>query len=366
MRLPSVSKIYCLLRTTSAPQTAIEKLNEALQEQYSTHIASSTEIHPLLSDLSKPDFDLPGPMFQKLQAETTHIIHCAWDVNFALPVRSFEPQLAALQNLVNLSLSSSFTQPAHLLFCSSVGTAIATSAQCPSEEVTIPEDPIKELTDASPTGYARSKIIAERMLERAVLDGARAVILRIGQIIPSQNSGSILWNPNEMIPLLIRSALSTRSLPETPGGGDRCSWIDVDSLSKTILDISHLDRVISGEEGMERPHLVYNLVHPRPCSWKADFLPALKKAGLVFEVVDWQTWLKKLRSSEEDIKKNPSRKLLAFWEAQNINGEGKKIKFETAAAQEQSDAMKNMGGVVNEEYVAKLLDAWRIVWSVST
>jgi thioester reductase-like protein len=366
MRLPSVSKIYCLLRTTSAPQTAIEKLNEALQEQYSTHITSSTEIHPLLSDLSKPDLDLPGLVFQKLQAETTHIIHCAWEVNFALPVRSFEAHLAALRNLVNLSLSSSFTQPAHLLFCSSVGTAMATSAQRPSKEVTIPEDPIKELTDASPTGYARSKIIAERILERAVaLDGARAVILRIGQIIPSQNSGSMLWNPNEMIPLLIRSALSTRSLPETPGGGDRCSWIDVDSLSKTILDISHLGRVISGED-MERPHLVYNLVHPRPCSWKADFLPALKKAGLVFEVVDWQTWLEKLRSSEKDVKKNPSRKLLAFWEAQKIYGEGKEIKFETAAAEGQSDATKNMGRVVDEEYVAKLLDAWRIVWSVST
>ena len=244
---------------------------------------------------------------------------------------------------------------------------MSTSAQRPSQQVTIPEDPIKELTDASPTGYARSKIIAERMLERAVvLDGARAVILRIGQIIPSQNSGSMLWNPNEMIPLLIRSALGIRSLPETPGGGDRCSWIDVHSLSKTILDISHLDRVISGEEDKERLHLVYNLVHPRPCSWKADFLPALKKAGLVFEVVDWQTWLEKLRSSEKDVKKNPSRKMLAFWEAQNIDGEGKEIKFETAAAEGQSDATKNMGRVVDEEYVAKLLDAWRIVWSVST
>src|SRR6202011_2495587 len=109
-----------------------------------------------------------------------------------------------------------------------------------------------------------------------------------------------------------------------------------DSLSKTILDISHLDRVISGKEHLERPHLVYNLVHLRPCSWKDDFLPALKKAGLVFEAVNWQTWLEKLRSSEKDVKKNPSRKLLAFWEAQSVDGEGKEIKFETAAAEGQS------------------------------
>jgi thioester reductase-like protein len=362
IELPSVSKIYCPLRVTSQNQTAVDRLKEALQERNLSHILSSSKVYPLEADLSKQNLGLPSPVFQQVQVKTTHIIHCAWEVNFALPVTSFSPQLATLQNLINLSLSSPFSQPAHILFCSSVGTAMATPAQHPSTEVVIPEAPIKELTDASPTGYARSKLIAERILESAVTaHGSRATILRIGQIIPSQKSGSQLWNPNEMIPLMIRSALSTGALPDTPGSADGCSWIDVDTLSRTILDIGNTDRVSSEQGESKKSQLVYNLVHPRPLSWKDDFLPGLKAKGLDFEVVDRKTWLEKLRTSEKDIEKNPSRKLLAFWEAQGTSG-GKELKFETKAAEAKSEAMRRMGKVVDEEYVAKLLHAWRAVW----
>jgi hypothetical protein len=40
----------------------------------------------------------------------------------------------------------------------------------------------------------------------------------------------------------------------------------------------------------------------------------LKDAGMAFETVNYGTWLEKVRGSEEDVKKNPSRKLLDFWE----------------------------------------------------
>jgi thioester reductase-like protein len=261
-----------------------------------------------------------------------------------------------------MSLSSPFAQPAHLLFCSSVGTAMATPAPYPGAEVIIPETPINDVGDASPTGYARSKLIAERMLEKAVAyDGARATVLRIGQIIPSPKSGSMLWNQNEMIPLMVHSALSIGVLPNNPSVNDQCSWIDVDSLSRAILDIGGLGRGVPEQRVSEESQLVYNLVHPRPFSWRHDFLPALKVAGLDFEAVERQTWLEKLNNSEKDIEKNPSRKLLTFWKAQNID-EGGKVKFETIEAESRSEVMQNMARVVDEEYVAKLLHAWRTVW----
>lgn len=199
------------------------------------------------------------------------------------------------------------------------------------------------------------------MLETAVKNyGADAMILRIGQIVPSavEGEGTMLWNPNEMIPLTIRSALSTGTLPDTPGNEDACSWIDLGTLSRSILELAGLTEDSSGNQ-----QLVYNLVSTRPFSWKSDFLPGLKKAGLNFEVVEREEWLRKLKGSSADVEKNPSRKLLGFWEAQSGGiSEDRKVIFVTKEAERQSETLRNMGNVIEGDYVARLLSAWKEVW----
>ena len=231
--------------------------------------------------------------------------------------------------------------------------------------ITIPSLPIPLLTSASPTGYARSKLIAEKILESASQTyGADITILRIGQIIPAKEMGSQLWNVNEMIPLIVRSAITCGVLPDIPGnGGDSCLWIDGETLAKTILEIGNLDEGLDREssfvKGKER--LVYNIVNPRPISWIRDFLPALKNAGLVFEVVGRKEWLERLRGSEDNVEKNPSRKLLGFWSGQGKGGE-KEVRFETAEAEEKSRSLRDGGAVVDREYVKKLVSAWTKAW----
>lgn len=224
----------------------------------------------------------------------------------------------------------------------------------------IPEGPILDLSYASPTGYARSKLIAERMIENAVTaSGANATILRIGQIVPAKTSGSQLWNPNEMIPLMVRSALTSGTLPETPGSSDQCSWIDVDALSKSILEVGNLDELSGTNESTQ---LVYNLVHPRPFSWRNDFLPALKSAGVDFTITSWNDWLENLRKSDSDVVKNPSRKLLGFWEEMAKSDGKTAITFETKAAEERSEAVRMAERLLAEDYVPNLVKAWKAVW----
>lgn len=198
------------------------------------------------------------------------------------------------------------------------------------------------------------------MLELAVKEyGADATILRIGQIVPSsvEDEGTMLWNPNEMIPLTIRSALTTGALPDKPGNEDTCSWIDMGTLSRCILELAGLT-----ESSSENKQLVYNLVSPRPFSWKNDFIPSLREAGLKFEVVGREEWLKKLKESSVDAEKNPSRKLLGFWEAQGGGDEDRKVVFVTKEAERRSEGLRNMGKVIEGDYVARLLSAWKEVW----
>lgn len=369
-----VSKIYCLVRPSHPSQTALERLNIALQGHGLS--LSFSKIHPIFADLSKENFNLPSTTIHKLKSETTHIIHCAWAVNFTLSVQSFVPQLAGLYNLIDLSLSTH--SPTRLLFISSIGAAI-TGPSADQEITMIPESPAP-LTHLPTTGYGCSKLIGERMVEAAASSyNARATVLRVGQIVPCLTEGSHLWNPNESIPLLVRTALTTGSLPRSmsAGGMDLCSWIPVDITSKAILEIGFYvggpgcngnikDKAASDIYVQES--LVHNLVHPRPFSWVKEFLPALKKSGLVFETVDYRTWLDKVKSSEADVKKNPSRKLLAFWETQakaasnsvgNTSGE---VLFATKRSENISQTLRSAERFVDSGIVKALVDAWKEVW----
>lgn len=358
MQRPGSSKIYCAIRQTRATgleEIAQHRVDEEMRRQgfFTSNISfrEEVEIICLFMDLSKEDFGLPEETFAELRNEVTDIIHCAWNVNFVLPVNAFEDQMQGLRNLVNFSLSSPFQEPPALLFCSSIGVAMATPRN--SKSVTIQEAEIESLTDASPTGYARSKLVAERILRDAVEEyGAVASVLRIGQIVPSPNSGIMLWNTDEMIPLIVRSAITVGVLPDSPGpgAGDACSWIDVGTLASTMLEIA-------------RSKLVYNLVSPHKISWKTEFLPALMKVGLEFEIVDWKDWLEKLKEANEN---DPSRRLLSFWE-ENANGmtegEGKgNIEFDCKGAKAESKTFALTDRVVDGEYVKNLLQAWRAVW----
>lgn len=188
--------------------------------------------------------------------------------------------------------------------------------------------------------------MAEKVVEKAVTDsGARATILRIGQIIPSQSAGSKLWNPSEAVPLLLRSALTTVVLSDSIGGGEMCSWLPVDTLAKRILDLADFQArgdCIGFETAGERKQLVYNVVHPHPFSWVESFLPALRSARFQFDVVSYAAWLDRLASSEKDLEKNPSRKLPGYWEKEHDArhfGHGK-LKFETKEAERKSRTLR--------------------------
>jgi thioester reductase-like protein len=349
-----VSKVFCLVRTSKG-QSASTRLEEALAQRKLSIV--SPKVIALSADLSHPNLGIDTETLELLK-ETTHIIHCAWAVNFALPLQSLEPQLAGLHNLTALSLSVKASSPAKVFFCSSVGTAMG--ALRSDGLTTIPEAPIEDLSYATKTGYSRSKLVAEHIIENAVREvGAHATILRIGQIIPSTSSGSQLWNPSEMIPLMVQSAMIINALPESLSNRESCSWLDVDTLAKTILELSGLDMI----DQPPNNQLVYNLVHPRPFSWSQSFLPALKAAGLQFESVPYEEWLKRLTRSEQDTKKNPSRKLLGFWEESNSGDEKKGgLKFDTQITESHSKALRGASAAVDGKIVKALVDAWRAVW----
>ncbi|KAI1312029.1 putative NRPS-like enzyme [Xylaria venustula] len=376
----NVSTIYALIRRpdrSGAPGTAKERLQDSLRNK--GFDASLRKIVPLYHDLADARFALEqADRYTELSTQVTHVIHCAWPVNFAIPLQAFEPQFEGLKNL--LAFCAASPRRPSLFFCSSVSVATA------AEKEIIPSAPISVSKWCGPHGYAQSKLVGERMIERVARSGAvpGAKVLRIGQITPGRRRGTKLWNPSEATPLMIRAA-STASevgaLPVFPGGSNRdlCSWIEADTLADTILDIAGITVTSSSanaaaeeqEKGKiengrrfeyHEQQLVYNLVNPCPFSWRNDLLPSLRRCGLDFEVVPWAEWLVRLEDSTRDATVNPSRKLLEFWrrmgDDSDKEGGGGGITCDTTAAQAMSPALRDASRVVDGLLLEQIVEAW--------
>ena len=315
---------------------------------------SLKKVVALYHDLTQENLGLKTPaLYNQLKSDVTQIIHCAWSVNFAIPLSAFEPQLLGLHRL--LAFAANTAQNARLVFCSSVG--VAQSAKDPAR---IASAPIPSLDDCPSMGYAQSKLVGERIVESAVRSGANATVLRIGQIIPGRHRGKKLWNPTEAVPLMIRSASkdSAGALPVLDTVRDACSWIEADTLADTILELAGIEdngRVMDPVQA--EGELVYNVVNPREFSWNNELLPALRGAGLEFETIPWQEWLQRLASSTADVHVNPSRKLLGYWSKQSQREHA--LTFDTAATEAASSALRGAFRVVDDNFIEQIVDAWK-------
>ena len=278
-------------------------------------------------------------------------------MNFNLGIRSFEEQhIKGVHNLIRFSLSVSTPTPARFFFCSSVSTALGTSPPA-----IIPETPIFDLKAALPQGYARSKLVSEHIARNAAQDaGALTRILRIGQIVGDGKVG--LWNDTEAIPLVIRSALTLKTLPALD---ETESWLPVDTLATVILELAGLstDAIPFSDSDTD---LVYNLENPHTFSWTDSLLPELHRSGLEFSTVPVSEWLQNLRDYDTnggDPERNPAIKLIDHFE--RTYGEKKKagnVKFEIKTAEKHSPALRETPRLVKDGYIRKFMKVWLEKW----
>ena len=383
---PTIRKIYCLVRGPSPTKRVLDTLSEKGLHLDAT---SKSKIIALTADLSQSDLGL-GNTFKVIQDSVTIIVHISWPVNFNLPLRTFEPHLAGLRNLIRLSMSVPGPEPARLFFASSVSVAFNAPADRP-----VPEAPIDDFALADGMGYAQSKLVGEHMVLNAARAGARSYVLRIGQVVGDSSAG--IWNDREAIPSMIRSALALGALPKL---GRSCSWLPVDTLATAITELCEAvdEKPLPRDLDAVDPPVIYNMVNPHEFSWD-DLLGELKNTGLNFKSVATGDWLDMMRKSAAngDVEKNPAVKLLDYYEREYaareagsyksqgvvngltngftnglVNGAGKKLeangqkasglRFDTTMAQEDCAILRAPPRLLEDGYINKFVAAWLPKW----
>ncbi|CAK7204519.1 putative NRPS-like protein biosynthetic cluster [Sporothrix eucalyptigena] len=379
-----VERVTCLVRGPHG----LKRIHGSLKER-GLDLGTSRSITRKLVVLEAPNLGDPllgldAYDYSGLVADTTTIIHAAWPVHFGLSATSFEPHIAGLHNLLQLSLQVPSRKPARVLFASSISAAFNVQRSENGDATVVPEGPLESLNDASSgMGYAQSKLVGERICEAAALQGANVSVLRIGQITGDTEHG--IWNDREAVPLLVRSALELKMLPLLNDEKGRCEWVPVDVVAAACIEISltmkgtasgaSTPKAANGTNGVHKVASAdtpkaryYNINTPHVLSWNDEVLAEFKAAGLDFETVSFDEWLSKLRAHGEAIgadsvgKRLPAFKLADHYQRTYGGSSEAGLRFSIDKARHDSPTLAGCPNIADSKLAGKYLKAWLAKW----
>nr|VWP02499.1 M protein type 1 [Ganoderma boninense] len=346
LRDDSVGKVYAFNRRGTQ---ALERQHARFRERgLDESLLSSTKFVMVEGALDAENFGLESALLDEIRASITHILHNAWTVSFVLSLRSFETDLRGTRNLIDLALSSPYSEPPRFLFISSIGVFARCSLPPPIPEVLL--DP----SSAIGAGYPESKWVVEQVLHRASeRSGLPAVVVRLGQVIGNK----VGWNEREWFPALVKSALFTRCLP------------DVDGTVSSFIPGYTAARAFAEMRNSSEP--ILHLVHPHAVPWRSIITPIAAELGV--PLVTYNEWLAALvrtagaegsSQAVEAMQKNPALRLLDFFR------EGKHVKegheplglphLSPEKAKSASETLATMPAI-SEAEVKAWVAAWRSV-----
>ena len=351
IQTPEVIRVHCLNRYPSA-------LPRQLASLRSQNLAFDPDKTHLIScNLAGSQFDLSDDLYSLLSENVTHIIHNAWEVNFNLPLSSFESHLRAVNNICDFAVRSSHKAP--IIFVSSISSVANPRsqflAQRGHENLSVPQEAITDLSAPLEMGYAESKLIAENLF---VTSGIPNIVARVGHIAgPSMPSGR--WNQDDWISSVITSSVYLGKIPSTLGNQDSITWIPVDKVADILLEITLAEDREKKVRGEIPKTEVLNVLNPRRSSWSAILPFIVKNWNTALQIVSLEAWLNVLRESsldsEEDQLKNPALRLLGFLET--LMKDEQQVQFATTKAEARSPTLANIEAIGEKDF-RKWMNGW--------
>ncbi|OTA57463.1 NAD(P)-binding protein [Hypoxylon sp. EC38] len=287
----NVDRVYCLVRADS-DETATRRVRKALTDAHLLDTLAPSQLEKIVAlsgNLSAANLGLSKEAYEKVRDSVATVIHNAWAVNFNMQLASFEtPSIASVLHLLNLTRQSRQKMKPRFVFISSIAT-VANAQVTPIAESSHGWGAVGD------TGYAQSKWVAEELCTYAAQhsgeSGPNIQIIRVGQI--------------------------AGALPVIEGNDETHYWLLVDVCASAVvqLALSH-DRTSTPS--------IFHISSTEALRWNAEFLPALKKAGLQFEELPQREWLDRLEKSDSDIQRNPPYRLLEYFKGRygNVKSRG--------------------------------------------
>ncbi|AFZ11271.1 amino acid adenylation domain protein [Crinalium epipsammum PCC 9333] len=284
--------IYCLVRANS-DDSAKNKIQSSLESYELWQESFSSRIIPVLGELSKPLLGLSPEQFQSLANQIDIIYHNGALVNFVYPYSALKPaNVLGTQEILRLA-SQSKLKPVHFVSTTNaISPAKGFGVKIIRENDSINPDEVME------TGYAKSKWVAEKLINIARDRGIPVCIYRPGRIVWHSETG--VGNKSDNTFRMLKGCIQMGSVPQRDA---MVNLIPVDFVSKAI---AHLSRQ---KESLGK---AFHIVNPNPAPFK-DIVNWVRSYGYPLREVSDEQWREELHSIVGKSPDNPLYPLVPFW-----------------------------------------------------
>lgn len=272
------TEIACLVRELPG-QPAATRLSQALKEYRLEHLDMS-RVRVYAANVSQPRLGLACDVYDALAREFGVLVHNAAQVNHVMDYALLAPDnVHPVRECLRLCETH----------CKKVMNFISTLSACSSIDTGghVLESPAAAtLPIYVKNGYNLSKWVAERLLGRAVAQGAWVNILRPGNIGFNSRNGVCQPRKNRLM-LMLKGSLQLGLVPRLEVNFD-------------LMPVDFFARFLAfhcGQFDSERN--VFNLHNPQPLSWD-NYLDAFCQAGHAFDRVSVAHWQQALRTVNRD------------------------------------------------------------------
>ncbi len=257
--------IHCLVRAED-DATAWERLRAALQDFRAWDSSLAARINVVRGDLAQPHLGLDDEQWEHLAQNIDTIHHVGALVNFTYPYQAMrKPNVDGTVELLRLACTQ---QIKAFHFVSTMDVYLGFGGTRP-----FLEDDLTEDVNEVPTGYPRTKYVAEKIVCLARDRGLPVCVIRPWQVIGHSETGAV--HTTDYIFQAVKGFMELGGLPTFT---DIVNAVPVDFFSKAMVQITHDPRCLG------RTFNIGNLAPPNG----SDLYTWLRDYGYQTQVVDME------------------------------------------------------------------------------
>ncbi|MEW2118304.1 thioester reductase domain-containing protein [Streptomyces sp. NPDC005474] len=276
----TLGTLHCLVRAVDEAD-GMRRLRENLEYYRVWDEVDPARLRIVVGDLAEPRFGLSEEEFDALARTVDVVYHAGAKVHWLHPFASLKAaNVRGTEEILRLAARHR-TVPVHYL--STTGVFAGDRGQGDPLRVDDPTGP----AEALPSGYLRSKWVAEQVIAVARDRGLPVTVYRVDVVSGDQVGGAC--QTRDFVWLSLRGLIQAGAVPA--GLDTEVPLTPVDYVSSAVVALSTSARADSG---------VFHLYNQSHMTF-AEFITELRMEGYSLKELDWDSWSTLVRSDPDNV-----------------------------------------------------------------